>query len=179
MADRFQQNDVLPALASAIGHADQGIAVYGADMVLRFANARYAGYLALPAGALKPGETRLIDVLRLLAERGDYGDGDPAALAQARLELLRGGTEPRSERELPNGVWLQLNRDRLPDGGLVVTLTDVTTIKCAEATLIASRDEAMRARRQLMTAIESMSEGFVLWDEADRLGMFNTRYRDE
>ena len=179
MAANQQSNDVLAALATAIGHAEQGIAVFDTDTILRFANARYAGYLALPGGALKPGETRLIDVLRLLAQRGDYGGGDPEALAQARLDLLRGGTEPRSERRLPNGTWLQLNRDRLPDGGLVVTLTDVSAIKHAEETLIASRDEATRARRQLIAAIESMSEGFVLWDDSDRLVMFNTRYRDE
>jgi PAS domain S-box-containing protein len=173
------QPDDFLVLASAIGHADQGIAVYGADLCLRFANPRYAAFLDLPAGALQPGKTLLIDVLRLLARRGDYGAGDAETLAQARLDLLRGGTQPRSERRLPNGVWLQLNRDVLPDGGLVVTLTDVSAIKEAEATLIASRDEAMRARRQLMAAIESMSEGFVLWDEKDRLVTFNTRYRDE
>jgi adenylate cyclase len=179
MADNPRQTDVLSALASAIGHADQGFAVYGADMVLRFGNARYAELLALPVTMLKPGETRLIDVLRPLARRGDYGAGDPEALAQARLQVLRDSDETRTERALPNGVWLRLDREVLPDGGLVVILSDITAIKRAEATLIASRDEAMQARRQLMAAIESISEGFVLWDEADRLVMYNTRYRDE
>jgi PAS domain S-box-containing protein len=170
---------MLPLLTSVLAHADQGIAVYDAAYVLRCCNARYGALLDLPAAWLRPGETKLIDVLRLLAARGDYGDEDREALAVVRFATMRSGAEPRYERRMPSGTWVQFNRNSLPGGGLVVTLTDVTAIKQAEQRMLATRDEATRTRRQLTAAIESMSEGFVLWDSQDRLVMFNTRYRDE
>ncbi len=171
--------DMLALLTSVLEHADQGIAVYDAAYVLRCCNARYAALLGLPAASLRPGETKLPDILRRLAARGDYGDGDCEALAVVRFAMMRSGAEQRYERRMPDGKWVQFNRNSLPGGGLVVTLTDVTAIKEAEQTSIASRDEAMRTRLQLTAAIESISEGFILWDRQDRLVMFNTRYRDE
>ena len=41
-----------------------------------------------------------------------------------------------------------------------------------------SRDEAMRAQNQLTDAIESISEGFSLYDSDDRLVICNSNYRD-
>jgi PAS domain S-box-containing protein len=59
---------------------------------------------------------------------------------------------------------------------MVITATDITPLKQAEAQL---RREADRTRRQLNDAIEAISEGFVLYDAEDRLVLFNQRYRDE
>jgi len=39
------------------------------------------------------------------------------------------------------------------------------------------REEVTRARRQLVEAIEAISEGFVLYDAEDRLVLFNARYK--
>ncbi len=41
-----------------------------------------------------------------------------------------------------------------------------------------SEDRAMEAEQRLMDAIESVSEGFALWDADDRLVLFNNRYRE-
>lgn len=173
------ERDALALIDAIVGHVDQGIAVYDASLILRSCNRRYAELLALPADSVQPGTTKLADLIRFLARRGDYGPGDPDRLTAARLVEVRQQPVGRLERCMPNGRWLQLNRNPLPDGGLVITLTDITPLKQAEATLVAARDEATRARQQLAAAIESMSEGFVLWDVEDRLVMFNTRYRDE
>ncbi len=46
------------------------------------------------------------------------------------------------------------------------------------AELAEARDEAMRNRSRLMAAIESISEGFSLYDTDDRLVLCNSRYRE-
>src|SRR4029453_12859340 len=41
-----------------------------------------------------------------------------------------------------------------------------------------ARDEATAARRRLTDALESISEGFFLYDSDDRMVLCNSRYRD-
>src|SRR5512138_3019868 len=41
-----------------------------------------------------------------------------------------------------------------------------------------ARDKATQAQRRLVDAIESISEGFWLYDADDRLVIYNRRYRD-
>lgn len=54
---------------------------------------------------------------------------------------------------------------------------DVTDRKEAEIAIDAARDEADRARQQLVDAIEAISEGIVLFDNEDRIILCNSRYR--
>ena len=55
------------------------------------------------------------------------------------------------------------------DGGTVGVFTEVTELKRREEELAAARDEATEAQRQLVDAIESISEGFSLYDADDKL----------
>ncbi|GEM_PF-3360410 len=167
------------AIAQVLEHVDHGIAVFDADLILRFCNRRFVERLVLPPELLSVGRTALPEMLVHMARRGDYGPGDPQAITEAILAKIRKGPHARFECLKPNGIWLQGDWNRLPDGGFVTVLTDVTALKKAEAAARESRDDAMRARTQLVTAIESISEGFVLWDADDRLVAFNSRYRDE
>ena len=59
------------------------------------------------------------------------------------------------------------------------TATDITETVIAEAQQQKLQAEADRSRQQLRDAIETISDGFVLYDADDRLAMFNRRYRDE
>ena len=56
------------------------------------------------------------------------------------------------------------------------TLEDRVKERTAE--LAAARDESNRARARLDDAIEAISDGFSLYDAADRLVVSNTRYRE-
>ena len=165
-------------LDTVVGHVDQGVSVWDRDLRLVLWNDRYHALLELPEALLAPG-VEMRAVAAWMARRGDFGGRDEAellALARARVHA-RG--RHRVERQLADGSWLQTDWALLPDGGIVVTLTDIGRVKLAEAELAASRDEAVRARAQLVEAIEAISEGFVLWDAEDRLVLFNARYRDE
>jgi PAS domain S-box-containing protein len=167
------------ALAGTLANIEQGVAVYDRDQVLTFCNARYGAMLSLPDGMLQPHRTTLRDLTRAMAARGLYGAGDPDRLADERLALLRTGELASAERRMPDGRWLLVLRNRLDDGGFVVTVTDITQLKSAEAELAGARDVAEAWRRRLQEALDTIHEGFVLWDADDRLVMFNRRYRDE
>jgi len=60
---------------------------------------------------------------------------------------------------------------------LIGAIRDVTRRKLAERRLVAASEAAEKARQQLNDALESMSEGLVLFDADDRIVVCNTRYR--
>lgn len=167
------------ALAGTLATIDQGVAVYDRNLTLSFCNERYGVMLALPSTLLQPGRTTLRDVTRVMAARGHYGPGDPDELADRRIALIDAGQLARVERRMPDGRWLLALRNRLEGGGFVVTVTDITGLKEAEAGLATARDAAESWRQRLQEALDTIHEGFVLWDAEDRLVMFNRRYRDE
>jgi PAS domain S-box-containing protein len=55
---------------------------------------------------------------------------------------------------------------------------EIAERRAVEERLREARDETARARRQLMDAIESIADGFVLWDAEGRLVLCNSRYRE-
>ena len=60
---------------------------------------------------------------------------------------------------------------------VVGAIGDVTEMKAREHDVKVARDRAVSARGMFEGAIEAMSEGFVLFDEHDRIGVCNSRYR--
>jgi PAS domain S-box-containing protein len=165
-------------LQSTFDSMDQGVGVFDKELRLTACNHRWNKLLALPEHLTRPGESKLADMLAFRAQRGDYGNISADEVIRARTRQIAAGAY-RYERRLQDGAWLQVAGNPLPDGASVITLTDVTSLKRAELELRVARDEAGRVRQQLTQAIESISEGFVLYDADDRLVLFNSRYRDE
>jgi adenylate cyclase len=60
---------------------------------------------------------------------------------------------------------------------LVGAIRDITRRKLAEFRLVAASQSAEKARQQLNDALESMSEGLVLFNADDRIVVCNSRYR--
>ena len=166
------------SLQDAVMHMAQGLAVFGPDRRLVMSNDRFATLLALRWDALVPGQTAYADAIALVATvvREDAGDETGSTVRGQLLDHAADGTADRFEIPVADGNWVQLDAGPTAQGGIVVTVTDVSSRKRAEEDL---RREAYRTRRQLRDAIEAMSEGFVLYDADDRLVMFNQRYRDE
>ncbi|MDA5093721.1 PAS-domain containing protein [Aliiroseovarius sp. KMU-50] len=103
----------------------------------------------------------------------------------SRTELDKWVQEVREERrsqdirssvnKLPDGRWLRSEGYRTSDGGTVSVFTDMTDAKETEAELARLADEAKIAHLRLTEAIEAMGQGFVLYDNEDRVVLFNTR----
>lgn len=121
-------------LRMALDHVPQGVAVFDPSLRLVTSNARYKDLLALPDSMVEPGNP-LSEMTRFGAERGDYGPGDPVDLATRRFADLTERPSTLSRRRGAKGQILEFQSRRLPDGGLVISFTDVTARMAAEAEL--------------------------------------------
>jgi PAS domain S-box-containing protein len=87
-----------------------------------------------------------------------------AAWLERRLERHRDPPSGPIEVRINDGRWLRVNERRTPDGGWVGIWSDITPLKQAEL--------------RLRTAIGAINEGFVMYDENERLVLCNDRYRE-
>jgi PAS domain S-box-containing protein len=180
---RQQLQEMSTILQNTFDHMEQGLAVFGPDQRLVVRNNRFDELLALPEGALLPGQTTYADAILFVAAVVRAGDDKDWAVGSGiRKRLLDHATVGIADRiEVPitNSSWLQFNVNPIIQSGLVITVTDITPLKHAEAQQRRLRQDTSQARQQMRDAIEAISEGFVLYDADDRLVMFNRRYRDE
>lgn len=118
----------------AIDHIPQGVAVFDNALRLVASNPRYNALLLLPEELLRPG-TPLFDIALFLGDRGDLGPGDAARLAIERINQLTASPSTVTQRLGHSGLSIEFYSSRLPDGGLAVSLADVTARVRAEREL--------------------------------------------
>lgn len=112
---------------------------------------------------------------------------DLAAYREAIIRHFRGETERlqceyRLQRLSGDYIWIaDSGRCLRTDTGqvfrLIGAIRDITGRKLAERKLHAAQEEAEAARLQLLDAIESISEGIVLFDAEDRIILCNSNYK--
>jgi signal transduction histidine kinase len=122
------------SLRRAVDFIPEGLAVFDADLHLVYSNERYRGLLDLPARLVVYG-TPLYDAALYVGKRGDLGPGDPAHLAAERVETLTSAFGSVTQRLGKQGQTLEFHSSRLPDGGLVISVADVSQRVEAEAAL--------------------------------------------
>jgi signal transduction histidine kinase len=154
-------HDPVRAFTLAMDHIPQGVAVFDAGLRLVASNARYNRLLELPADLIRPGSA-LFDIALFMAERGDLGQGDAARLAIERIKVLTGAPTSVTQRMGNAGQTLEFHSSRLPDGGLVVSFSDVTARVIAESqleqvnqTLEHRVDERTSALKQVNSELEA------------------------
>jgi signal transduction histidine kinase len=160
-----RRSSVLRVTFDNMGH---GVVMFDRDRRMVAWNRRLQELLDLPDDRVGPDVT-FEAFIRHLAERGEFGAGDVDEAVTQRLSSLdRVYTD---ERVRPNGTVLDVRRNPVPSGGFVSIYADVTEQRRAQALV-----ELARAR--LTDAIESLSDGFALWDKDDRLVVFNSRCQE-
>jgi signal transduction histidine kinase/DNA-binding response OmpR family regulator len=148
-------------------HMAQGVTMFdGAGRLVAW-NQQFRNLLDLP-DALLDNTATFTDFIRYLATRGDFGPGDPEEQVHKRLENL--GQAYTGARTLPDGRVLEIRRNPVPAGGFVSMYTEITEQRRAQ-------EQIELARNRLNDAIQSISDGFALWDQEDRLVTFNDRCR--
>ena len=145
-----QKSVAATSLEQALDHIPQGIAVFDAALRLVTSNSRYNNMLALPAELTRVG-TPLFDIALFLADRGDLGPGDAARLAIERINVLTAMPGSVSQRQGNLGQMLEFYSSRLPDGGLVISFSDVTARVRAEEEL-EGMNQSLEARVEERTA---------------------------
>jgi Na+/proline symporter/signal transduction histidine kinase len=118
-------------LQTALDHTRQGIAVFAKDMRLICWNRQFGDILDLPPGLIRAG-VGLDEILRFNARRGSADQVEDFVSAQ--LERYVSATEPFRERFAGRGLVIEVRANRMPDGGIVTTFTDVTpSVEAADA----------------------------------------------
>ena len=145
------------ALSATLENISQGILMVDPHGGMKVVNHRVADLLGLPE-SLRTPETTFRDIVRWQIAQGEFGSAD--RLPATVLEVLRSGMPTIAGspvvRTRPNGQVLEIRSERLADGGIVRTYTDITALKRNERALAAARDaaeEAGRARAEFLAVM--------------------------
>ena len=156
-------------LQHALDHAGQGITVVDKDLRVLCWNEAFIELYDLPPAMLRVG-TGLDDIVRFNAERGSYGDGPVDDLVSARLESFINDREPVRLRLYPSERVIEVRSNPLPDGGFVVTYTDVSEAVAVEEAL----ENRVRERTEEITRVNTALQSAKL--EAENANLSKTRF---
>ena len=162
-------------LRSAIDNMSGGIFLVDKDLKLRVFNDKFAEYYEMPDGVIRIGAP-LQDALRIRAERGDYGPGDPEELLAQRIEGYDDKTIRWVEDHTPSGRVIELLRAPTEDDGMVAIFNDITERKQAEQALLESeqRFASMLKDSPLAVTVVRDSDGKIIYANARVYELFQT-----
>jgi len=119
-------------LQTALDHVRQGIAVFDKDLALICWNRQFGEILDLPPGLVRSG-CGLDEILRFNCKRGNISPERVGDFVHAQIERYVTGSAPFLER-FAEGMVIEVRANRMPDGGIVTTFTDITaSVEAAEA----------------------------------------------
>ena len=119
-------------LQTALDHVRQGIAVFDKELQLICWNRQFGEILDLPPSLIRVG-VGLADIVRFNSGRGEHPTDGTKEFVSAQLDRYISGCEPFLERSA-QGVVIEVRANRMPDGGIVTTFTDITaSVEAAEA----------------------------------------------
>jgi signal transduction histidine kinase len=133
-----------------------GIVLMGPDRRVISSNPIATKLLGHPPGLLVPGRHQAEIIDHMLA-RGEFlSEPDPISYARERLQIDR--RKPHSSRRRTAlGRMLEVRSDPAPDGGFVITYTDVTETEAAEAELRRAKATAEASNQAKSRFLATMS----------------------
>ncbi len=163
-------------LQTALDHVRQGIAVFDKDLSLVCWNRQFGDIFDLPHQLTRVG-VALDEILRHMAQIGEHDGAAIDAFIAERIAKYTADGEPFLERLADRALVIEVRANRMPDGGLVTTFTDITpSVKAAEAleranaTLERRVHERTTELTRLNTALERAKA------EADDANVSKTRF---
>lgn len=126
-------------LREILENMSAGIAVFDPDLRLVAWNEKYIRMNNYAQSLVRVGRP-YADIIKYNIARGDYGPGDPKKQLQERFDRLQQHALRHFEIHRSDGTWVDIVRNRMPDGTLVQTYADITERKQAEAELDAHRN---------------------------------------
>ena len=162
-------------LQTALNHVRQGIAVFNPDLHLICSNRQFAELLNLPAQATQVGVT-LGEILECLAPKIADEAGTLSFIAR-RLTAYTAEGEPFLERFAERKLVVEVRANRMPDGGIVITFSDVTpAIEAAEALERANATLERRVRERTEELTRLNAELGRAKSTADAANISKTRF---
>jgi signal transduction histidine kinase len=151
----WDKRKLVERLRTSLDSLSQGVAVFNSDLQLTNWNECFQVLLALPKAMVRVGTP-----YSAFVEHMTSGD---AALLETEDQIRLGGRERRDpvvyERGRSDGQQLELRRSPMPDGGFVLTVTDMT--KRAQAEGVLREAQKMQAIGQLTGGIAHDFNNFL------------------
>ncbi|WP_421990792.1 PAS-domain containing protein [Roseococcus sp.] len=143
-------------LGVMLGNIRHGIVLFDRSGHVVASNAKLHEMLDLPESLLLSGmhHTAMVDMLH---QRGEYGLDEGAHARVGRIREQDRSVSVRSVRTRPNGAIMEVVSDPTPDGGWVVTYTDVTEDRRVRTELENARIQAEAASRAKSRFLATMS----------------------
>jgi Na+/proline symporter/CheY-like chemotaxis protein/two-component sensor histidine kinase len=162
-------------LQTALDHVRQGIAVFNKDLQLICWNRQFGEMLELPAQFTRIG-TPLDEIVRYNATRGTHQDDTGDALRD-HIARYVSASEPFLERFPERDLVMEVRANRMPDGGIVTTFTDITpSVKAAEELEQANESLEHRVQERTEELTRLNSELARAKGEAEQANISKTRF---
>ncbi len=163
-------------LQTALDHVRQGIAVFDKDLHLVCWNRQFGEILDLPLDVTRVG-IALGEILRFNVGHGVAGEEPLDDIASARLARYLSGSEPFLERFAERGLVIEVRANRMPDGGMVTTFTDMTpSVEAADALERANETLERRVRERTEELTRLNAELARAKGEAEEANISKTRF---
>lgn len=175
--NRPETTIALQQLTDLLAGADAGLALFDEDLKLVFANDRYLTLCGYSKEDAAPGAS-LADLARLSLERSGESNAtleETIARGIKRLAAV-GGYSFRFHA--PSGYNIYIHRRLLENGQVVETVRETSGDSTGNKADDRLEMFAETARARMGQALESMADGFALFDDQDRLVAYNKKYVD-
>jgi signal transduction histidine kinase len=154
-------------LSAALSSMDQGMLVLDSQTNIRGWNERVVELLNLPSDCLRVGMPAA-ELIRFLSIRLGQSRGEIERSIATRVDEFLGGQPRMLGGPTLNGREVERRSRPMPDGGVVVTYTDVTERKRRE-------DELAENSALLAATLDNMDQGLVMIDAQHRAKLWNNR----
>ncbi len=151
-----QTAETAERLRVILDNMSQGLMMLDAELRVVAYNPHFREMFNFPEELLR-SRPHLSVLLRHQAMRGDYGEGDLDAQVERRLAMFARRQPLQHEIDLPGGKTLELRCNNTPEGGLVMTFTDVTERLLAVRSAQEARVVAETASRAKSDFLANMS----------------------
>jgi PAS domain S-box-containing protein len=143
-------------LSGTLQNMQQGLVVFDSDLRMRIWNDIISQLFNLPPSVHQVGLSAIVPI-RYMAERGDFGPGDPDTLIAEKMLSIRNPSGSVDEIEFADGRIIERRLTHMPDGGILATYLDITARKRVEAALRRAKEEAELASRTKTEFLANMS----------------------
>ena len=147
---------------------NQGISVFDRGLKLLSANQAFLDIQRFPPHLGEQG-TRMEDMFRFNAERGEYGEGDVDAQVHDRLALAKNFEPHEFERTRKDGVVIHISGTPIDEGigGFITVYTDVTK----EQLYKRQQEQEIQGLQNVLNleAMDHIGVGVAVYDDQFRL----------
>ena len=163
-------------LQTALDHVRQGIAVFDKELTLVCWNRQFGEIFDLPH-ELTRSASRWAKFSHNVARRSEYAGADLDRFVAERIAKYTADDAPFLERLANEALVIEVRTNRMPDGGLVTTFTDITpSVQAAEALERANASLERRVRERTTELTRLNAELHRAKAEADEANVSKTRF---